>query len=302
MGAMDHRQFLASLAPETRAALTERSDGPGLARLAFHLGAILALGALIAIRAPFWGLLLPVQGVLIVFLFCLLHETVHDTPFRTRWINAAVARIAGFAIALPPVWFRYFHLAHHRHTQDPAKDPELAEPWPETWGGYLRRVSGLPTWAGHARTLVRNARGRCDAAWIPAGARDRVRREAQAMLAAYAAIAALGLAFGLDWLLLAWLLPALIGQPFLRLYLMAEHGRCPKVANMLENTRTTLTTALVRLVAWNMPYHTEHHSLPAAPFHHLPALHKLMEAHLKETERGYLRFQAKTVAGLRRRG
>lgn len=31
--------------------------------------------------------------------------------------------------------------------------------------------------------------------------------------------------------------------------------------------RATLTLSLVRLFAWNMPYHAEHHTYPAVPFH-----------------------------------
>jgi fatty acid desaturase len=100
-------------------------------------------------------------------------------------------------------------------------------------------------------------------------------------------------------LLWVWIVPALIGQPFLRLYLLAEHGRCPFVANMLENTRTTATTWVVRKLAWNMPYHAEHHSYPAVPFHKLPEFHAIVEAHLKETENGYVRFNAKYVAALK---
>ena len=97
-----------------------------------------------------------------------------------------------------------------------------------------------------------------------------------------------------------WVLPAVLGQPFLRLYLLAEHGRCPFVANMLENSRTTLTNALVRWVAWNMPYHAEHHSWPGVPFHRLPDLHELTRAHLGQTENGYARFHRKYVGALAR--
>ena len=87
-----------------------------------------------------------------------------------------------------------------------------------------------------------------------------------------------------------WLIPVLLGQPFLRLYLLAEHGDCPLVANMLENTRTTLTNAVVRFLTWNMPYHVEHHAYPAVPFHQLPALHREIRAHLYVTADGYARF------------
>lgn len=299
--ALDDRAFRAALPAATRAALTERADGPGLRRLGLHLGLILALGGWIAAEGPFWPLLLVPQGVLIVFLFTLLHETVHETPFRTPWLNRWTGRLAGFALALPPDWFRLFHLAHHRHTQDPARDPELAAPPPASPGAWAWRVSGLPLWASHARTLLRNARGRCDDRFVPAPALPRVAREARIMLALYALILA-GFAAGADWLLRCWWLPALLGQPFLRLYLMAEHGRCPMVADMFANTRTTFTAGLVRFFAWNMPFHAEHHAFPAVPFHRLPALHALARPHLKETERGYLRFQAKLLAGFAPKG
>lgn len=87
-----------------------------------------------------------------------------------------------------------------------------------------------------------------------------------------------------------WLLPVLLGQPALRLFLLAEHGDCPQVANMFENTRTTFTTAVVRFLAWNMPYHVEHHVYPAVPFHQLPQLHQRMRDELRVTADGYAAF------------
>ena len=89
-----------------------------------------------------------------------------------------------------------------------------------------------------------------------------------------------------------WLLPLVLGQPFLRLYLLAEHGRCPMVANMFENTRTTFTNRIVRFLAWNMPYHAEHHAMPMVPFHALPALHAEVQTHLKSVSHGYVEFTA----------
>ncbi len=59
---------------------------------------------------------------------------------------------------------------------------------------------------------------------------------------------------------------------------------------MLENSRTTTTNAIVRWLAWNMPYHAEHHAYPMVPFHKLPDLHRLAAPHLKETEPGYASF------------
>jgi fatty acid desaturase len=295
---MDHRDIIASLTPEQRDRLTEKSDRAGLAHLALHWGLIVLFGVLIAAAVPFWWLLLVPQGILIVFLFTLLHESVHLTPFRTVWINEMAARVSGFALLLPSDWFRYFHFAHHRHTQDPDNDPELASPKPETLWHYIRHVSGLPIWWSAIRGLFVNAAGRNRAAYIPPRGYGRVRREAQAMIVLYGLLAAASIYFQSTVLIWTWIVPALLGEPFLRLYLLAEHGRCPFVANMLENTRTTKTTWLVRRLAWNMPYHAEHHAYPGVPFHRLPEFHALIEAHLKEVEDGYVRFNARYIEAL----
>ena len=160
MDAVDHRTAISSLDPALRESLILRSDLPGLLRFSFHLGAILVLGTLIALRVPFWFSLLPVQGILIVFLFTALHECTHETAFKSSFLNKAISNISGFLILIPPAWFRFFHFAHHRHTHDPARDPELQTPKPSTLIGYVKHVSGLPLWIATVRTLLRNATGR----------------------------------------------------------------------------------------------------------------------------------------------
>ena len=95
-----------------------------------------------------------------------------------------------------------------------------------------------------------------------------------------------------------WVLPAVLGQPWLRLYLMAEHTGCPLIPDMLANSRTTLTNPVVRFFAWNMPYHAEHHSFPAVPFHALPALHADLAPALKTTARGYVAAQREIFRAL----
>ena len=80
---MDHKAFLARMPPETKARLTERSDGPALTHLALYSGAIALCTIGIATRVPFWPLLMLPQGILLVFLFTLSHECTHKTPFRS---------------------------------------------------------------------------------------------------------------------------------------------------------------------------------------------------------------------------
>ena len=73
-------------------------------------------------------------------------------------------------------------------------------------------------------------------------------------------------------------------------YLLAEHGLCPQVANMFENTHTTFTNRVIRFLAWNMPHHVVHHAYPAVLFYKLPQFHALTRDQLVSTSNGYLRF------------
>ncbi len=302
MQQMDHRTVIANLDADERATLLETSDAAGLVHLAGHAGVIAITTAWIALGAPLWQMAVVIQGVFLIFLFTALHESIHRTAFQSQWLNDAVATCCGFILFLPARWFRYFHFAHHRYTNEPGKDPELAVPKPETTRQYLAYLSGIPVWLSQARTLLANAKGRRTDDFVPERGRWRVRREAQAHLLGYAMLLALSFWSGSALLFWVWVLPVALGQPFLRAYLLAEHARCPHVANMLENSRTTFTTRLVRFVAWNMPYHAEHHAYPSVPFHKLPAFHALTQPHLKSTERGYVRFHSKFVDHLRRHG
>ncbi len=279
--------MLADLPAATRAALAVRRDGPGLVRLAGHLGAILGCGGAIAAGIPGWWLLLPVQGVLIVFLFTLQHECTHRTPFRSERLSDLIGHAVGLLILNPFLWFRAFHLAHHRHTNQPG-DPELDGAPITTRAQWLRHVSGWSYWRSQAGTLVRLARGRERPVWLSERLRPRAEAEARVMLVLYAA-AGLSLAWS-PLQLWVWIVPVLLGQPALRLYLLAEHGDCPRTADFFENTRTTLTTGLVRALAWNMPYHAEHHLAPQVPFHALPVLHALIRDRLRTTATGYAAF------------
>ena len=285
-----HREAIAALGDEELARLKETRDGPGLVHLAGHLALLVATGTgvLLAPNWPLWLAAVLAHGIVLIFLFTLEHEAIHETAFRTPWLNRTVAEAAGLLGVVPPRWFRYFHFAHHRHTQDVERDPELATPKPSGWWSYMCHLSGLPYWKAHISTILGNALGRNVGSYVPAPARRRIVAEARGYLAAYAGFAALSLLAGWTWAVELWLVPLVLGQPFLRAYLLAEHGACPLVADMLMNTRTTFTNRAVRFLAWNMPYHTAHHVLPVVPFHRLDSLNTLLERRLAVTADGYI--------------
>ncbi len=269
--------------------LRQRSDAAGLRQLAQHLAIIALTAAAVTLARGSWWLVpaMALHGVGLVFLFAPLHETVHRTAFRGRKINMAVSWLCGLVLAIPPTDFRHFHWAHHRHTQDPNRDPELATPKPTSRGGYLLHLTGLPFWRDRARALWSQATGRPAASYLPERDHRQVVLEARLFLLVYGgtALAAALTASALP--LLYWLMPVLLAQPALRAFLLAEHTGCPEVPEMTRNTRTTLTHALVRLLGWNMPYHAEHHLHPSVPFHALPRLHRRIVAELADLSPSY---------------
>ena len=291
---MDHKEFVKTLDPEVRTGLTTKSDLAGLKRLSAHVGWILVLGCYVAVGAPFWGLALVPLGICIVFLFTLLHETVHFTPFQSARLNTVVGHVCSILVIVPNTWFRYFHLAHHKHTNDPLNDPELETPKPVTTQDYIRHISGLPYWANVIKLMWQQAKGDVSSPYLPERAEPSVIWQARLMIALYAVATVFALT-GWGWIFWCWMLPLALGQPFLRAYLLAEHGLCPPVANMFENTRTTFTNRIVRFLAWNMPYHAEHHAYPAVPFHKLPELHSLAADQLRTTSDSYVQFHRSYV-------
>lgn len=299
MKVSSHRDFVSNLPPDTLNDLNNsRSDAAGLGHLAGHVALIVVFGVWIAQGWLFWPIVLVLQGIVLCFLFTLEHETTHKTPFASRGLNEWVGWFCGLVLCLPFQWFRHFHMAHHRYTHMPGKDPELSEDVRRSAAAWWWHVSGLPYWTGMIRQLFRNARGVDFEDYVPRKARLAVVREARIMLMLYAVLM-VGSVFStlLFWV---WLLPVVLGQPFLRLYLLAEHGRCAFVANMFENTRTTYTNRLVRYLAWNMPYHTAHHTLPNVPFHKLPEVDLLMRDCTFVTTHGYGDVVREDLTGLAR--
>lgn len=274
--------------------LVERSNGPALWRIALHGGLILVLGAMIQSKVTLWPMLLLPQGLLLIFLFAPLHECIHSTAFKSKWCNDLTAHVCGWLVMLPPTWFRHFHLTHHRFTNNMERDPELAAAKPGNRRDYLLHMTGLTIWWSQMSMLLRNALGRNRDSFIPRKAHRRVTVEAAWFIALYAMAYQI---FG-EQLLWVWVVPALIGQPFLRGFLLAEHMGCPKVADMFANSRTTMTSAAPRFLTWNMSYHAEHHVQPAIPFHRLPAFHAHTRPGLKVVQDGYVQWHAGIFAHL----
>ncbi len=295
---VEHRVFLQALSREQRRSLTERDNHPAVLRLIVLCGCFSVCVIAIILRMPFLPLWLIAQGLLLISLFHLMHECVHDTVFKQRWLNRLVAHVCGFVLFLPAIWFRHFHHAHHRFTQQVDKDPELSADKPSSLFQWLIHISGLMVWRNALLLLLKALYQPVCEPYLKVKYRGSARLEMILMLGAYTLILFVSFVLGSTLLLYIWIIPLLLGQPFLRLYLLAEHTGCEAGINMLANTRTVLTCSIVRWFTWNMPYHTEHHVYPSVPFHQLPRLHRLMHTHLLEVSNGYTEFNVRYVKQL----
>ena len=292
-GVENHQQFLQSLSSEERRKLTAKTNSHAAFRVTLLVTLQVALATWVLQGWTLWQLFLLPLGILNISLFHLMHECIHWTAFRTRLLNRLISVCCGFVLFLPASWFRFFHVAHHRHTQDLKRDPELLTAKPASRLAWVIHISGLNIWLESARLFLAGVQGKVEGDFIPDDQRAAVVKEIRLMMAVYGLLFLLSVTLKSSALMWIWVLPNLLGQPFLRLYLLAEHGNCALSDNMFANTRTVFTQPILRWFTWNMPYHREHHVYAAVPFHRLPQLHIKMKDKLDNTSEGYIAFNSK---------
>jgi len=288
------------------AQLQKRSDARGLVRFAGHLLVIAGTGALYASTiqrhiSVAWQALAGVAfGFTLVTMFAAMHEAVHRTAFKSQRLNDAFGFIAGVLSFYNSTFYRPYHGWHHRFTQLPGKDPELEDRKPVNLTDYALQMSGLPWWLGKFRTHFSIALGRtAQYPFLTEHSAPLVVRSVRAQLAIYGVAAAASVALGYPYFVVYWLVPVALGQPLLRIILLAEHGGCTEDDNPLTNTRTTLTILPVRFLMWEMPYHAEHHRYPAIPFFALARTHRELGPHLLHVARhGYTGVHLKFLKNL----
>ncbi|MCF4165326.1 fatty acid desaturase [Zavarzinia compransoris] len=261
--------------PDRLHGLSARSDLRGWLQLGGHFAAIGASGWLLHLTLGTWAAVpvFIVHGILLNFLYAGQHEFSHWTVFKTRPLNEIFGRIIGFLMIYPRDFDLVQHTAHHRHTQDWAKDGELVRAR-YTLFSYLMWFFGPSYWYARITRILRMAAGRVTEPYVPETRRTDLILEARLHLLGYLLIAAASVAFQSWAAVTYWLAPLLLTKCVHQMQNTIEHLGLSHEQNILVNTRTTRTNALMRLICWNMQYHTAHHAFPGVPFHRLPQLHR----------------------------
>lgn len=283
--------------------LNQRSNVKGALQFLGHLAVMGLSGYLWATQRSHWAIALPaliVYGFSLATMFAAVHECTHRTAFASNRLNDWIGWLAGVFSFYNCAFYRRYHKWHHRYTQIAGKDPELEDPKPTTLLAYLWQMSGVPWWWGKVQGHWRVATGNmAEMPYIDQAVYGEVMQATWLQLGVYGAAIVASVVAGKPWFLLYWGLPLAIGQPLLRLILVAEHTDCSHDDNPLTNTRTTLTTWPINFLMWNMPFHAEHHLYPSIPFHQLPAAHTELASNLAHVDPGYVQVNRTLLANLR---
>ena len=276
---------------------TKRTDSHGLIHLGIHLSMLGATGWLVYLSIGNWWYLVPamfVHGIVLNQLFAPLHECIHGTPFRTRWLNETVMCVLGFMIVWMPIYFRYEHTAHHSNAQIKGKDAEFICPSPATWRNHFLWVCGHTRWVVNLGWLFLHSMGRMrphERKNVPDNELPRIYMEARIMLALYVILIG-GAIYLQSWaLFFYWIIPLTLGRPVQHAFRMSDHVGCLEGPDITHHVRTTITHPLLQFLEWNMNFHAMHHLSPAVPFHALPALHNKVGHKMYNSNKGYIAAQ-----------
>jgi beta-carotene hydroxylase len=189
--------------------------------------------------------------------FTPLHEAAHRSVARARWVSEVIGRIASVPLMGPFPAVRYFHLEHHKHTNDAAADPDH-------WSGRG------PFWALPLRWLTQDLHyyWRYAMSFTRRPMRERLEVVVTGVLFAAVILAACVMGHGRD-VLLFWVLPARIAVLVLAFAFDWLPHRPHQVTSKEDRYRATsaFEGRLLFVALLGQSLHLVHHLYPGVPFY-----------------------------------
>jgi len=301
---------------EELAQVNKRSDFRGFVQTLGFL-AILATSATAAIYSslhwPWYvtALLVFVNGHFWQFLVNGFHELVHDSVFKTRWLNKAFTYVFTFLGWHNHHMFWASHTEHHKYTLHAPDDQEVV--FPQTFdlkGLWKTTIINYKYPFDLLKDKCRNFTGylNTDNAWVASlfPESDAERRRAytnweRIMLVGHLLIAGISLALGYWIVLLVITFPKMFGSWLQWLCNQAQHaGLQDDIEDYRLCCRTIYLNPIVQFLYWHMNYHTEHHMYAAVPCYRLGQLHRLIKHEMPYCPNG-LRETWKHIADIQKR-
>ncbi len=289
---------------EALSQLNKRSNLLGFAQTLGYLG-VLAAGCGASIYSflhwPWYvtAALVFANGHFWHFLINGFHELVHDSVFRTRWLNALFLRVFSFLGWHNHHWFWASHTEHHKFTLHPPDDLEVVLPVQYSFRNVAKTgIVNVRYPYNILKSQFKLAVGRINMAdpWtaslFPESDPQRRRalvRWAWVLLVGHALLLAAALAMGWWIFPLVFTFPMIFGGWVHFLCNASQHvGMQDNVPDYRLCCRTLYLNPVLQFLYWHMNYHTEHHMYAAVPCYRLGKLHRLIRHDMPVCPRGLL--------------
>jgi fatty acid desaturase len=285
---------------EELAKLNRRSDFKGFVQTCGYLGILATSGTAAVYSASHWPwyatvAILYFHGMCWNFMVNGFHELIHDSVFKTRWLNSLFLYVLSFLGWFNPFHFWASHMEHHKYTLHAPDDLEVVLPQRASIWGFLK--TGVVNLNGPRSTLVnvtKSAMGIVKGEWnehlFPASKKAERRQ-----LAGWSWLLLIGhgLIFAVSIYMHWWMVPVVTSlAPFYGGLVQAlcnasQHiGLVDRTPDYRLCCRTIYLNPFFRFLYWNMNYHTEHHMYAAVPCYNLPKLHELIKHDMPECPNG----------------
>jgi fatty acid desaturase len=294
--------------------LSRRSDLLGTLQAVGYLGVFAVTATASVYSSSHWPVVATVglvflHGMVAAYMINGVHELGHGTVFRTRALNRIFEHVLAFLGWINHEMFFASHTRHHAYTLHPPDDLEVVLPIRLAVKHFFQQGFVNP-WGLHSalRDTIRIARGKFRGKWEltlfpesdPAKRRAPM-RWARIILIGHGLIVIVSLALG------QWMVPVVLTlAPFYGGWLFflcnnTQHvGLKDNVPDFRLCCRTFTPNPVVRLLYWQMNYHTEHHMYPTVPCYRLGRLHRTIVHDLPPCPRGILQTWREISAILRK--
>jgi fatty acid desaturase len=284
---------------EELAKLNQRSNFLGFLQTGGYLGLLAATGTAAFISAERWPW--PVTVALVFFhgtcwnfMINGFHELIHDSVFKTRWLNRFFLWIFSWLGHYSHIAFWASHTEHHKFTLHPPDDLEVVLPQgyslKNLWKWGIVNIHGPKWfWKGNWRLAMGRLEGQWEHHLFDDNAKERQKlfNWARFQLISNVLFVAVSCYFKL------WMLPVLVtlapwyGGVLHSLCNSSQHiGLCDNVPDFRLCCRTIYLNPFFQFLYWHMNYHTEHHMYAAVPCYKLPKLHRAIKAEMPPCPNG----------------
>jgi len=204
--------------------------------------------------------------------FTPLHEAAHRSLARSWALCEILGRVAAVPLLGPFAVVRRLHLEHHKHTNDPERDPDF-------WSGRG------PTWLLPLRWCTQDLHyyGRVLGSWRSVGKTERVDAIVTLSLYLVAGVVVTAIGYGTA-ALLYWVLPARLAVTFLAYAFDYLPHRPHSVRGRDDRHRATsvIDSAVLHVLFLGQSHHLVHHLNPGVPFYRYRSIWKRERARLLE--------------------